>query len=31
MIEGFFLIYRDYACTKGSYDLPDFLKGKTFL
>ena len=25
MIEEFFLIYKDYACTKGSGDLPDFL------
>ena len=25
VIEEFFLIYKDYACTKGSGDLPDFL------
>ena len=31
MIEEFFLINRDYACTKGSDDLPDFLKEKPFL
>ena len=30
-IEEFFLIYRDYAGTKGSDDLPDFLKEKLFL
>ena len=29
-IEEFFLIYRDFACTKGSDDLPDFLKEKLF-
>ena len=30
MIEEFFFIYEDFACTKGLDDLPDFLKEKLF-